>query len=625
MFEQIRQLIENKEYLKADSLIEAELNRSFDLSDEKDRNNYNKLHELNILNEESIGLLVSEEVNSEERMRSTNQQTPRPKMDVKNLFSDMSFLKAFSQITSQKSTQLFETKFDAYINILDTKQISEEVASRLSYPSQNKIKRLQVGDKFETKIEIECTCYSVIGFNENNQSDMTFITKGFIEIIDEIYEKQYERIGIILPFQEEYSNGEYRKIYFHFVIITLLMKILHNREQNFQPLFYFIFQNDLSRELFQKTLLKIRKSEDKTLATAPGDRAAKLNQLAEFCLTEDPEYIERLKSVLNVIDEEDVTILILGESGVGKSFLAKIMHNSSNRGRQKFEEQNCGALSDDKLNQSLWGWKRGAFTDARADYEGKVKRADKGTLFLDEIDRTTQATRNALLTFIEKKEYMVLGGDSQKANVRLIFGSNKDFKDLIKKNQFEEDFLYRMSERTIRIPPLRERLGDIDLIITKTLNELNEKKNGIISMDKKALEYLKTYSWPGNVRELIRYIKQRFLDANAEGQSSITLEQLRKAPFENFSVAKEEDYEKFIEILRQLITDWDGTKGAFLDEIVVPILAKIYMDDTHKHMNKTKKWECAMELLGISGSKYNGSTLAKSYEKFPSVKEKLGF
>lgn len=625
MIEQIEQLMINKEYVKAASLIEKELSKSFDFSDERERNNYNRLHELRTGIEESIGVLVGEEINSEDRMRSTHQQATRPKIDVKNSFSKMTLLEAFSQIISQKNTLLFEKEFDAYISILDTKKISEEVAAECSYPQQEKLKRLQIGDRFSTKTKIDRPCYSVIGFNNTDQSDMTFVTKGFVEIIDDIYEEKHERIGIILPLQEDSTNGEYRKIYFYFIIITLLMKILQNKEQNFQPLFYFIFQNDLGRELFEKTVLKIRKTEDKTPAAIPLSREVRLKELAEKCMTQDPEYVERLKSVLNVIDEEDVPILLLGESGVGKSFLAKIIHDSSNRDKAPFEEQNCGSLAEDQLNQTLWGWERGGFTGAVNAYKGKVKKADKGTLFLDEIDRTKHGTRNALITFIEKKEYLVLGGKTEKADVRLIFGSNKDLKDLVKRGQFEEDFYYRMSERIIHIPPLRDRVNDIDLIITNTLDILNEKKNCIITIDKKEREFLKSYSWPGNVRELVRYIKQRFLDAHAEDQTSITLAQMQEAPFENLSVAKEEDYEKLVEILRQLLTDWDGTKGSFLDEIIAPILAKIYMDDTHKHMNKTKKWEGAMEVLGISGSKYNTSSLAKTYEKFPSVKENLGF
>ena len=627
MIEQIEQLIINKEFMKASLLLEKGLTKNFDFSDKKDRNNYNRLHELR--NEISGRLVESVNLEIKEKMGDVwggiGAVHTFPFDFILRLFAKkMTLVEAFSKIIPQKSTLLFEKEYDAYVCIIDKKKISEEIATECSYPPQEQLKQLNVGEKFITQTRFNRPCYSVVGFNDTDESGMTLVTKGLMDTIDEIYTKRHERVGIILSLHEEYNTADYREIYFYFILFSLLIKILRSKGEQFQPCFYFIFQDDLGSELFEKT--KIQISQDKAPECIPSNREAKLKELAELCMTQDPEYIARLKSVLNVIDEEDVSILLLGESGVGKSFLAKIIHDSSNRNKSKFEEQNCGELLEDRQSAGLWGSKKGSYTDSKEDIDGKVKRAEGGTLFLDEIDRTTQKTRNGLLTFIETKRYEPLGSKmTETGNVRLIFGSNKDFKDLIKRGLFEPDFYDRISRRKVHIPPLRERVNDIDLIITKTLDELNEKNDRFIILDEKGRKYLNSFSWPGNTRQLVTYIQDRFIDANAEDQTNITLEQMQAAPFENLSVAKEEDYEKLIEILRQLLTDWDGTKGSFSDEIIAPILAKIYMDETHMHMNKTKKWEGAMELLGISGGKYNTSSLAKYYEKFPSVKEKLGF
>ena len=626
MIDRIKLLIERGSLFEALTLIQQELNNRFDLTEGNQRQNYNQLRELQERLQSEIGEAVCSEINTEETMRSFTAQQTRPKLTYKDLINRISVNEALSQITIKKHIDALSDDYEAYIIVLDKRNIPEETFSKFNYPPKERLMHLQTGDHFNTQTVTGQNCFSIIGYSGENDSDVISVARGLNEIINAIYEEKLERVGVLFTFDEDERSNDFQKAYFHLILITFLMNVIQNSEENTQPNFYFSFEQEPARNLFEKTALYLRKTDTVAPNIIAKKRDDRLRLLVENSLTKNQEYIEQLKSVINIIDEEDVPILIIGESGVGKSFLANQIHNSSIRREEPFEEQNCGGLEEDKLNQKLWGWKKGSFTDARKDHDGKVKRAEGGTLFLDEIDRTTVGVRNALLTFIEKKKYEVLGADeTEVADVRLVFGSNKNMKDLVKKGLFEQDFYYRISERVIEIPPLRERIEDIDLIITTTLNMLSEKKGSIISIDKKEREFLKKYSWPGNVRELMRYIKNVYLDAFSEGYTEITLEQLQATPFDDISVTREEDYEVLVENLKKFLSDWDDTKGPFLDEIIAPILAKLYMDDCFKSVNRTKKWEQAMDMLGISGTKYNSSTLGKSYDKFVEVKSKLGF
>lgn len=645
MIEKIEQLINAKQYFAAIPLLRIEFKKRFDFSDELQRNEYNKLAqfqekvELGVIEEASqkINLNKQSAFNDIFKMYASNTDKRfwdkqidlnqiHPIIKQKESITTISVSEALSQIIIKKTPKTVLREYDATVCLFAAENIPVEYSSECAFSDKDKLLRVKIGEFLTTKTKNNRNCFLIPTYSNQPNTDPSKIIHALQQVMDTIYTSKLEDIGILISDSNRKNQSEeIQAISFYLILITFLIKIIQNSHEPIQPTFNFIFNNEGARVLFEKTAIKLQKTEKNQPRTII-NREDRLNELKKSCLTNDPKYIEQLRSVINVVDENDTNILILGESGVGKSFLANNIHNLSNRNSKKFEEQNCGNLSGINIIQKLWGWKKGSFTDAKYDLEGKVHKAEGGTLFLDEIDRTTVESRNEMLTFIEKKQYQV-GGEKETldADVRLIFGSNKDFGGLIKKGLFEEDFYYRMSERIIRIPPLRDRIDDINLIITATLNKLNSEKGRLISIDKKGREYLKSYSWPGNLRELIQYINQRYKDAFAEGHDNITVENMKDAPFEYFSAVRVDDYENLIEILRKLLIDWDGSQGSFLDEIVAPLLAKLYMDDCYKHMNKTTKWESAMRLLGISGTNYKASTLAKSYKKFPDVVTKLGF
>ena len=201
--------------------------------------------------------------------------------------------------------------------------------------------------------------------------------------------------------------------------------------------------------------------------------------------------------------------MLLGESGTGKELIAKAIHNISSRKELPYLAQFCGSIPDTLLESELFGYKRGAFTGAHTDKKGLFEVAHNGTFFLDEIADISVALQAKLLRVLQNKEIIRLG-DTQviKVDVRVITATNKDLKQLSKEGKFREDLFYRLNVFPIKIPPLRERKGDIPLLVEHFLKKFSNKE---IHIDVKALKMLENYSWPGNVRQLENVIQRALI------------------------------------------------------------------------------------------------------------------
>lgn len=212
------------------------------------------------------------------------------------------------------------------------------------------------------------------------------------------------------------------------------------------------------------------------------------------------------------------TVLIQGPSGTGKELLAMALHDLSERKSQPFVIVNCGALPDTLLESELFGYVRGAFTDAKRDKPGRFARAEGGTIFLDEIGDVSPSVQVKLLRVLQDKAYEPLGSNTtRKVNVRIITASNRDLVDLIRKGTFREDIYYRINVVTIELPPLRERRDDIPLLIDhfrKKFNLLMGKQ--IRGVSDEAMDRLMNYSFPGNIRELENIIEHGFVICRGE-------------------------------------------------------------------------------------------------------------
>ncbi|RST74139.1 PAS domain-containing protein [Siminovitchia acidinfaciens] len=220
-----------------------------------------------------------------------------------------------------------------------------------------------------------------------------------------------------------------------------------------------------------------------------------------------------MRKVVNVaskVAQVDSTILITGESGVGKGVIAKFIHDKSPRNKQPFVQINCGAIPESLIESELFGYHSGAFTGANAKgMKGLFEQANGGTIFLDEIGEMPLNLQVKLLKVLQEKEVQPIGSsETIKVDIRIIAATNKDLREEIEKNKFREDLYYRLSVVPIHIPPLRERPEDISYMIDFFLDKMNKKYNRANTLSLELINTLVHYNWPGNVRELENLIER---------------------------------------------------------------------------------------------------------------------
>lgn len=234
-----------------------------------------------------------------------------------------------------------------------------------------------------------------------------------------------------------------------------------------------------------------------------------LNRLqGPFEMVGDSEAFRRVLDVAAKVAPTESTVLIQGPSGTGKELIANFIYQSSERKGKPFVTVNCASIPDTLIESELFGYEKGAFTDARATKQGIVEIADTGTLFLDEIGDISPIVQPKILRFIQSGEFRRVGGNTiLKADCRILSATNKNLKDEVKAGRFREDLLYRLNVITIELPSLRQRKQDIPILVASFLgNKMKTRVKKTISA--KAMEVLMQYDWPGNIRELENVIER---------------------------------------------------------------------------------------------------------------------
>jgi DNA-binding NtrC family response regulator len=227
----------------------------------------------------------------------------------------------------------------------------------------------------------------------------------------------------------------------------------------------------------------------------------------------------RMKEILTLVEKvakTDSNALITGESGVGKELVAQSFHRLSPRQAGPFIDINCGAIQETLLESEMFGYEKGAFTNADSSKPGLFELADQGTLFLDEIGELSQRLQVKLLRVLETKSFFRVGGTKQvKVDIRLVAATNKNLAQEVQENRFRQDLLYRINTVVIEIPPLRERIDDIPLLVEHFIGLIVGQKG--VTVSPAAIEALCEYQWPGNAREL-KNVVERALVLASNGQ-----------------------------------------------------------------------------------------------------------
>ncbi|MDC1080856.1 sigma-54 dependent transcriptional regulator [Flavobacteriaceae bacterium] len=221
----------------------------------------------------------------------------------------------------------------------------------------------------------------------------------------------------------------------------------------------------------------------------------------------------------------DISVLVTGESGVGKENIPKIIHQYSHRKHSKHIAVNCGAIPEGTIDSELFGHEKGAFTGATSTRSGYFEVADGGTIFLDEVGELPLPTQVRLLRVLETGEFLKVGSSkTQKTNVRIVAATNVNMSDAIQKGKFREDLYYRLSTVEINLPPLRERKEDIPLLFRKFASDFAQKYHmPTVRLDESALKILTQYNWNGNIRQLRNVAEQISVLEKERELNSVTL------------------------------------------------------------------------------------------------------
>jgi two-component system response regulator HydG len=254
----------------------------------------------------------------------------------------------------------------------------------------------------------------------------------------------------------------------------------------------------------------VRKAAERQLLLAENRSLRReLRMLTHREIVGQSSALRRVMDVGNQAAPSSATVLLLGESGTGKELIARHIHGRSARASGPFVAVNCSAIPESILEGELFGHERGAFTGAVARRDGRFARAAGGSLFLDEIGELTPAVQVKLLRVLQEGEYEPLGGDTVKADVRIIAATNRNLQQEVEAGRFREDLYYRLNVIAITAPPLRSRRDDVPLLVDHFLG-IYCAKNGRarLNVSSEALAKLLDYSWPGNVRELENVIER---------------------------------------------------------------------------------------------------------------------
>jgi PAS domain S-box-containing protein len=285
-------------------------------------------------------------------------------------------------------------------------------------------------------------------------------------------------------------------------------------EESGQPMYLAQVKDTTEQKAIQDAeLRKERDATERAEALVAGLRRELREKTCFYNMVSRSPKMQELFEILPEVAQSAATVLICGESGTGKELVAQSLHELSSRKSKPFIAINCSALPDTLLESELFGYKSGAFTDAKKDKLGKFALAEGGTMFLDEIGEISTAMQVKLLRVLQERVFEPLGGTaSVKANVRIVAATNKNLKEIVENGTFREDLYYRLNVISIKLPNLNERKCDIPILCEHFIERFNRRYDkSIKEVSKEAMELMLSYSFPGNIRELENVIEHAFI------------------------------------------------------------------------------------------------------------------
>lgn len=296
-------------------------------------------------------------------------------------------------------------------------------------------------------------------------------------------------------------------------------------------------------------------------------------------ITSDNDSMMRIFSIIDKLAIVDTSVLIRGENGTGKELVAKAIHSNSLRKDGPFVAVNCGAIPENLIESEFFGHERGAFTDAEKRVLGKIQYAGGGTLFLDEIGELPLSMQAKLLRVLQEKTFTPVGANHElHADIRIVAATNRDLEKMIKECTFREDLFYRLNVLPVYLPPLRDRIEDIPILVDQCVRKFNkEQGKAIKKIETAAHELLRNYSWPGNIRELENVIELAFV---LETGDIIKKESL-PAHIQKLSMVKSDNIK---------LMDYEQDKEKFEKDFIIMVLKKFKgkINKTIEHANIPK-------------------------------------
>jgi energy-coupling factor transporter ATP-binding protein EcfA2 len=618
MIDTIKSLIEERKYDIAIRTIQGELKKKFDLTVEEDEKCYKELLGLRIAAASLSGL--DDDI--------LNEHAKYLKFHSESTYnvSASSTIKLIQQ-------SIFDTDADAFVNTIHDKLLFQLSDRSASFAFLKKLGKEDIdrqlssqGDKALGEIyslqhpDLKApVSYHIVTYTNNHSLDMRALRDGINTVLHETDVAGLEHVAFTalgfdsLEFAAGPNKAEMQERIADNVAQNIVSYLWKRKNKSpFRVSFLFVVADtfyvldkafDRWVTMDKKYFEAIRMMDDQE------------NRLLCECCTRNLPYIEILRKVSRSV-MEDSKVLILGETGVGKSFLAELIHMIRHNSTTKYVSVNCALFKPDFLEAELFGYDKGSFTGANEDHPGLIEKAEGGTLFLDEIGYANPVVQQSLLTVLDKGIFRRKGSTvDRKANARFFFGTNQSLEALSDHRLFNEALLERIAERVFTIPPLRERIEDLPLLVEMILNRFKESRKAEISLSENAIEALTKYKWIGNTRQLSSYVQSLCNDALARKRSIVTERDVLGAPPRNL-YKRGNDFVKLELRLQKILKTWDGSKGKLIDDVISPMLAKIFLEDLEL------KKVAARKILGLDGTRGGGNQLDIKCKQYSTL-EKL--